>query len=269
MSKILIIEDRRENIVFIANNILKPKGFNVITARNGQIGLQKAEEEVPDLIITDIKLPKMSGLDVMEKLLEKGLLIPTIVMTFHGTEETAVRALRLGARDYLIKPFTIEDMEAALERVFRPLPTSPEAYRQKLEAEVKINSLAEELEKMRTQLDKKDQQLKILKRDSSNHSSKAELDELTKQAEAWEQDNARLNQLLAETKQALSQADSRAKALEEAVVAQKSHMEKYQKESRRLANELRNLSEAMRLMSQDVAQQTERLAVLLPHEEET
>jgi DNA-binding response OmpR family regulator len=114
--KVLVIEDRRENIVFIANNILKPEGWEVITARDGELGLQKAIEEKPDLIITDLKLPGMHGLDVLEALNKRGLHIPAIVMTFHGSEETAIRAFRLGAADYLIKPFNIEDMLAAVNR---------------------------------------------------------------------------------------------------------------------------------------------------------
>jgi DNA-binding response OmpR family regulator len=114
--KVLVIEDRRENIVFIANNILKPEGWEVITARDGELGLQKAIEEKPDLIITDLKLPGMHGLDVLEALNNKGLRIPAIVMTFHGSEETAIRAFRLGAADYLIKPFDIDDMLAAINR---------------------------------------------------------------------------------------------------------------------------------------------------------
>jgi DNA-binding response OmpR family regulator len=117
--KVLIIEDRRENIVFIANNILKPEGWEVITARDGELGLQKAIEEKPDLIITDLKLPKMHGLDVLEELNNRGFRIPTIVMTFHGSEETAIRAFRLGAADYLIKPFEIEDIMNAIDRALQ------------------------------------------------------------------------------------------------------------------------------------------------------
>ena len=83
--KVLIIEDRRENIVFIANNILRPEGWEVITARDGKLGLRKAIEEKPDLIITDLKLPTMHGLDVLEELIKRGFHIPTIVMTFHGS----------------------------------------------------------------------------------------------------------------------------------------------------------------------------------------
>lgn len=116
MAKVLIIEDRRENIVFIANNILKPMGYDIITAMDGKTGLAKAQEEHPDLIITDLNLPRMSGLEILTQLRKKEINIPSIVMTFHGTEDTAMRALRLGARDYLIKPFTVEDMQAAVKR---------------------------------------------------------------------------------------------------------------------------------------------------------
>ncbi len=114
--KVLIIEDRRENIVFLANNILKPKGFEIITAMDGESGLRKALEEQPDIIITDLKLPRMHGLDVLADLHDRGSTIPAIVMTFHGSEETAIRAFRLGAVDYLIKPFKVEEIEQALER---------------------------------------------------------------------------------------------------------------------------------------------------------
>ncbi len=120
--KVLIIEDRRENIVFIANKILKPEGWEIITARDGKLGLQKAMDEKPDLIITDLKLPKMHGLDMLEELNRRGFRIPAIVMTFHGSEETAIRAFRLGAADYLIKPFSIEDMMAAIDRALQGSP---------------------------------------------------------------------------------------------------------------------------------------------------
>jgi CheY-like chemotaxis protein len=117
--KVLIIEDRRENVVFIANNILKPRGYEVISAMDGPTGLSKAIEESPDLLIVDLKLPGMDGLEVLRQLKEQGINIPSIIMTFHGTEETVVRAIRLGGvKDYLTKPFTVEEMLAALDRAF-------------------------------------------------------------------------------------------------------------------------------------------------------
>jgi DNA-binding response OmpR family regulator len=151
--KVLVIEDRRENIVFIANNILKPEGWEVITARDGELGLQKAIEDKPDLIITDLKLPKMHGLDVLEALNKQGYRIPTIVMTFHGSEETAIRAFRLGAADYLIKPFDVQDIMAAIDRALRSGPAShvPPASVDAAVAE-KLASQEREIQRLRSLL---------------------------------------------------------------------------------------------------------------------
>jgi DNA-binding response OmpR family regulator len=259
MAKILIIEDRRENIVFIANNVLKPMGHEVITALDGEVGLRKAEEESPDLIITDIKLPKIQGLDLLERLRDKGLFIPAIVMTFHGTEEMAVRALRLGARDYLIKPFTFEEMQAALERVFKPQPVSPEGFREKLRLEAKIKELEEKVEQLQTLLQQKENLLKHLQQQSSNHMDDENMGKLAQQATQWEKDNARLTRMLTQAKYAFNKVEGRANTLEEAMQVQKAQTTKYQKEAKRLANELRNLSEAIRLMSQDMEEQINRL----------
>jgi DNA-binding response OmpR family regulator len=264
MPKVLIIEDSRETIVFIANKILKPKGYEIITARNGQIGLEKAEREFPDLIIIDLKLPQMSGLEVMEQLLQKGVCIPSIVVTFHGTETTAVQAFRLGARDYLIKPFTIEEMEAALERALKPQPTTPEAYRQKLATQAKVASMEKEIGQLRALLTGQEELVEKLQKEASNLVDKDDLAKLTERATAWEEDNARLSEMLAETKEMLNKAESRADALEEAMLAQKTQINKYQKETIRLASELRNLSQAIHLMSQDMAHHMNRLDVLSP-----
>lgn len=114
--KVLIIDDRRENIVFLANNILKPKGYDIKTAMDGEKGLQKALEEKPDLIIMDLRMPKMNGLEVLSALREEQCHIPVILTTFHGSESVVVRAFRLGIKDYVVKPYTVEEMERAIER---------------------------------------------------------------------------------------------------------------------------------------------------------
>jgi DNA-binding response OmpR family regulator len=269
MTKILVIDDRRENIVFIVNNILKPLGYDVITARDGQMGLEKAQEEMPDLIITDLKLPKLNGLDILAQLRKRGNFTPAIVMTFHGSEETAVRALRLGVKDYLIKPFTLEDMQAALDRAFKPQPTSVEAYRQKLTADTRIKSLEEELAQARILLERQRNQLELLQRqenhDNNNHMDTIQLN--PKAVAAWEEDKARLNRTISQAKLAISKSEGRGKILREAVLAQRLQTGKYQKEAKRLAGELRNLSEAIRLMSQDMEQQMNKLAIFIPQEE--
>jgi len=114
--KVLIIDDRRENIVFLANNILKPKGYEIITAMDGEKGLRKALNEKPDLIIMDLRMPKMNGLEVLTTLREKQCQIPVILTTFHGSESVVVEAFRLGIKDYVLKPYTVEEMEGAIKR---------------------------------------------------------------------------------------------------------------------------------------------------------
>lgn len=319
MRKVLIIEDRRENIVFIANNILKPMGYEVITAMDGPTGLAKAQEEAPDLIISDLKLPGMGGLEVLEQLRQKGFNIPTIVMTFHGTEETAVKALRLGACDYLIKPFTLDEMQAALERAARQIANSgqksavysaEQARLAELEQEVKqlkitlglrerqlgqaqqllanrtkslipaeaaqtgsgtsndhqSAQMRQELLQMRNALAVREQQLTQLQRQLANSVQKLDMAEAAQRAATWEEDNARLNQVLAESKQKLIEAEKRASSLEDIIVAQRVQLGRYQEEAKRMADQLRNLSEAVRLLSQDLGQQIDRLGVISPRD---
>jgi YesN/AraC family two-component response regulator len=237
----------------------------VITARDGQAGLQKAQTEKPDLIITDLKLPKLGGLEVLEQLVEQDINIPTIVMTFHGTEETAKQALRLGAKDYLIKPFTMEEMHEALDRAFR-IPAKPAGDPQN---KTKIDQLEQELARVQSILAEREKQLGQMGKQLSNSIGKIQVAEIAQRAATWEEDNARLNDILAQAKEALVETEGRAQALGEAVLAQKVQMGKYQQEMKRVAHELHNLSEAMRLMAQDMEHQIERLEVLTPREKET
>lgn len=114
--KILVADDRRENLLFLANSVLRPEGYDVITAVDGKQALDKALAERPDLIITDLKMPRMSGLDLMASLRKAGVDIPVILTTFYGSEQTAIQAFRLGARDYIIKPYDVKEMLESVER---------------------------------------------------------------------------------------------------------------------------------------------------------
>jgi two-component system NtrC family sensor kinase len=129
---VLIIEDRRENIVHLANNVLKPNGYQVITAMDGQRGLKRALAEKPDLIIMDLNMPKMDGLEVLSALQEREVDIPVILSTFYGSEQVAQQALRLGAAGYIVKPYTVGDMLKAIEKALAnhipslaPAPVEP------------------------------------------------------------------------------------------------------------------------------------------------
>ncbi len=121
---VLIVEDRRENIVHLANNVLKPNGYQVITAMDGQRGLKRILADRPDLVVMDLNMPKMDGLEVLGALQERQVDVPVILTTFYGSEHVAEQALRLGAVEYVVKPYKIEDMLAAVERALSRHPAS-------------------------------------------------------------------------------------------------------------------------------------------------
>ncbi len=116
---ILVIDDSDQIREFLIDYVLKPAGYNVLVATDGRAGLEKAIAESPDLIMTDMSMPRMSGLELLSALRESDCQSPVIFMTLHGSEGIAVEAFRLGVRDYLTKPFTIEEAEDAINRSLR------------------------------------------------------------------------------------------------------------------------------------------------------
>lgn len=113
---VLAVDDREDSLRFLREYVLEPNGYIMLQARNGLDALQLALGQKVDLIISDLVMPKMGGLELLESLRERGVDTPAILMTFHGSEGTAVRAFRLGARDYIIKPFAIDEMLHAIDR---------------------------------------------------------------------------------------------------------------------------------------------------------
>jgi len=116
---ILVVDDSPEICNFIADHILKPKGYRVLKAEDGQRGLQLALAHKPHLIITDVMMPNLTGLEMLQAISDHGITIPSVLITAHGSEEVAVNALRLGVREYAKKPFNVEEMMAMLDRVLR------------------------------------------------------------------------------------------------------------------------------------------------------
>lgn len=117
--RVLIVDDAREIRDFLIEYILGPGGFEVIVAADGLEGLQLAFSERPDLIIVDYQIPNMSGLELLRRLRLRQMAIPAILITAHGSEQVAIQALRVGVRDYVIKPFVVEEMKEAIERSMR------------------------------------------------------------------------------------------------------------------------------------------------------
>lgn len=114
--RVLIIEDSPETQQLLAELILEPDGYKPIAALDGEEGVRLAVEEQPDLIILDMKLPKLDGLEVLQELRQRDVDIPVIFTTVRESAELVVQAFRLGARDYVIKPFGPEEMREAIQR---------------------------------------------------------------------------------------------------------------------------------------------------------
>lgn len=142
--KVLVVEDKPEMIQILTDYVLGPQGYVTLTALNGEEGLRLALSEKPDLVILDLRMPKMSGLQVLQTLRELQCPVPVIVITAYGSEEVVVRALRLGADDYVAKPFELDEMIHVIERVLS------ESRREKERAQ-----LSQELEKSVKELTKK------------------------------------------------------------------------------------------------------------------
>lgn len=106
MSKILIIDDEAA-IRGALKEILEYESFTVSEAADGEAGLKMAEKENYDLIFCDVKMPRMDGMEVLDKLKEKGIETPVIIITGHGTIDTAVEALKKGAYDFIQKPLDL------------------------------------------------------------------------------------------------------------------------------------------------------------------
>ena len=113
---ILVVDDSKEVRDFLCHSVLNTEGYKVISAQNGTLGLQMAIEHKPDLAILDINMPGKSGLQVMKELKQSDYDIPIIMITSYGSEEAILESLRLGAKDFLQKPFTVEEVLNAVSQ---------------------------------------------------------------------------------------------------------------------------------------------------------
>ncbi len=164
---VLVVDDSLETVDFLITTILEPKGFNVISAVNGLMGLEMAISEKPDLMITDQQMPHLTGLELLQKLREREINIPAILMTGRGSEETAVTAFRLGIRDYIIKPIDVEEMSESIDLALRE---------NRLERE--RDQLVDQLMSSNSQLQRRAQELNVLYGVGKSVSSSLDLEEV-------------------------------------------------------------------------------------------
>jgi DNA-binding response OmpR family regulator len=118
LQKILIVEDEPDMVLGLRDNF-EFEGYEVLVARDGREGLGRALSDSPDVILLDLMLPRMSGLDVCRELRSKGLETPIIMLTARGQEVDKVIGLENGADDYVTKPFSIKELLARVRAHLR------------------------------------------------------------------------------------------------------------------------------------------------------
>jgi two-component system alkaline phosphatase synthesis response regulator PhoP len=119
--KILLVEDE-EGLILTLTDRLRSEGFKVVSAKDGEAGFAAAVAETFDLILLDVMLPKRNGYDVCRDLRQRGISTPVLMLTAKGETIDKVLGLKLGADDYLTKPFEVMELLARIEALLRRAP---------------------------------------------------------------------------------------------------------------------------------------------------
>ena len=128
-TRVLIVEDEPAMVAGLRDNF-EYEGYDVISAADGAEGLERALADNPDLVVLDVMMPRMSGLDVCKQLKARRPSLPIIMLTARGQEIDKVVGLELGADDYVTKPFSIRELMARVKAVLRRVsPPAAEVYR--------------------------------------------------------------------------------------------------------------------------------------------
>jgi len=118
MPKVLIVEDDAAMATALCDGFTY-EGYEVVLMRDGEAGLKAAREGAPDVVVLDVMMPKLSGLDVCKRLRSEGSSVPIIMLTARGQEIDKVLGLKLGADDYVTKPFGFMELMARVEALLR------------------------------------------------------------------------------------------------------------------------------------------------------
>ncbi|GBF35387.1 response regulator [Desulfocucumis palustris] len=113
--KILIIDDE-EHMCWALERAMRQEGYQALSANRGRQGLDIIREEAPSLVLLDLKMPEMDGLEVLKKIKEMCPKLPVIMLTAHGTIETAIEAMKEGASDYITKPFDLDELKLVIKQ---------------------------------------------------------------------------------------------------------------------------------------------------------
>ena len=116
--KQILVADDDLSIVDLLRTFLEGEGYEVTEAHSGSEVLARLGEMTPDLLVMDIRMPEMSGIDVLQHMNEDNIDVPVLIMTAYGGSSNAIKAVQLGAQDYITKPFMLEDLLRSVNRLF-------------------------------------------------------------------------------------------------------------------------------------------------------
>jgi signal transduction histidine kinase len=140
-SRILVVDDEKEIRGFLNRALTRMGGFQVELAESGEEALQKIEKESFDLILTDLKMPKMDGLQLISEIAKSKPETLTMMMTGHGTIDSALEAMKRGASDYLMKPLNLDELIVRIRKVL-----------EEKQRFVRLRDFADQLEKANQEL---------------------------------------------------------------------------------------------------------------------
>lgn len=116
--RILVVEDDLAILTGLSMN-LRFEGYDVLQAQDGRQGLARALDEAPDLLVLDVMLPELNGFEVLRELRQRGRDTPVVVLSAKGAETDKILGLNLGADDYVVKPFGLQELLARIKAVLR------------------------------------------------------------------------------------------------------------------------------------------------------
>lgn len=115
-SRVLIVDDDLDALEMM-QDLFESKGYQPIAAVNGIDALTKIKDQEPDIILSDIRMPEMDGMELLRVLTKEYPQIPVLMITAHGTIKTAVEAMKVGAKDYILKPLSLDEILSKVERI--------------------------------------------------------------------------------------------------------------------------------------------------------
>ncbi len=109
IQRILLVDDESEFVDTLAERLYL-RGYHAETANDGETALRSIEDNCPDLVVLDLKMPGLGGMDVLKEIKKTNHLMPVILLTGHGSTKEGIEVMHQGAYDYLIKPINIEEL---------------------------------------------------------------------------------------------------------------------------------------------------------------